>query len=154
MKKSKYIDKAERLIEYYGFSRLISYKNIDKHGNHTIPFPVSRPFIYIDQTEWEYFKELAIETKSYIPFISLLDKYPFDLDLWLHMDEIFDWYCDSEDEFFYFYLENKGSSCRAFYYDPDGNLHEDIKTKITLVRMPGTPLGFAYEGSQAVLAKN
>ena len=36
-------------------------------------------------------------------------------------------------------------------YDPEGNLHRDAKTKVTFVRMSGTPLGFACEWICAVL---
>ena len=68
-----------------------------------------------------------------------------------HLNEIFDWYLNSEDKEFSFYLENDSSSCDAAYYDPEGNLHNDAKTNVTFVRMPGTPLGFACELICAVL---
>ena len=151
MNKNEYIDRAKKLIEEHGILELTCYDNINENGEYCHPFPTDTPSVCIGRRGYERKKRFASKTKSNTPFVISLDGYVFSLDVMDHLDELFDWYLNSEDKEFFFYLENGSSSCRAAYYDPEGNLHRDAKTKVTFVRMPGTPLGFACEGARAVL---
>ena len=150
MNKNEYIDRAKKLIEEHGIIKLIDYYNFDGK-DFCEPYPGDGFESCIGRRGYERKKQFAIKTKSNKPFIISINEYVFGLDVLDHLEEIFDWYLESEDKEFSFYLENDSSSCDAAYYDPEGNLHRDAKTKVTFVRMSGTPLGFACEWICAVL---
>ena len=145
MNKNEYIDRAKKSIEKHGIIKLINYYNFDGE-DFCEPYPIEGGVGGgLGRRGFDRAKRFAAKTGTNKPFIISIDDYVFELDVMDHLNEIFDWYLNSEDKEFYFYLENGSSSCRAAYYDPEGNLHEDAKTKVILVRMPGTPLGFAID---------
>ena len=145
MNKNEYIDRAKKLIEEHGIIKLINYYNFDGE-DFCEPYPIEGGVGGgLGRRGFDRAKRFAAKTGTNKPFIISIDDYVFELDVMDHLNEIFDWYLNSEDKEFSFYLENGSSSCRAAYYDPEGNLHEDAKTKVILVRMPGTPLGFAID---------
>ena len=151
MNKNEYIDRAKKLIEEHGIIKLVRYDNFDGE-DFCEPYPIDSGIGFgIGRRGFDRAKRFAARIGECHPFIISIDGYVFGLDVMDHLNEIFDWYLNSEDKEFSFYLENDSSSCDAAYYDPEGNLHENAKTKVTFVRMPGTPLGFAYEGAHAVL---
>ena len=151
MNKNEYIDRAKKLIDENSIIDLVFYDNIDDDGNFCNPFPCGGPSCGIGRRGYDRAKRFAARTGECHPFHISIDEYVFGLDVMDHLEEIFNLYLNSEDKEFSFYLENDSSSCDAAYYDPEGNLHRDAKTKVTFVRMPGTPLGFACEWIRAVL---
>ena len=154
MNKNEYIVRAKKLIEEHGIIKLVRYDNFDGE-NFCEPYPIDSGIgRCLGRRGFDRAKRFATKTGTNKPFIISIDDYVFELDVMDHLEEIFDWYLNSEDKEFSFYLENDSSSCDAAYYDPEGNLHRDAKTKVTFVRMPGTPFGFACRWIEAVLDKD